>query len=245
MQLGFKDDHKVYHSIQYNSVDPYWLQLMKIEVVQGRLFSPGNTADKTTAAVVNEAFLKEFNLKYPVGKKLPGRFEQQIIGVVKDFNIESLHTKVKPMMLTISPDSVFRHTEDVSIMAPPQPRITIRVRPGRIAANINLLQQVWKDVAPNQDFDYKFLDESIAAQYEAEKRTNIIVKIASLLSIFMPVWVCWPRDVSRCPSYKGNWYTENTGSKNFTLVTLLAKDFIKLVSIAAGHRVSVGGVVYE
>ncbi len=107
VQLGFKDDHKVYHSIQYNSVDPYWLQLMKIEVVQGRLFSPGNTADKTTAAVVNEAFLKEFNLKDPVGKKLPGRFEQQIIGVVKDFNIESLHTKVKPMMLTISPDSVF------------------------------------------------------------------------------------------------------------------------------------------
>src|SRR5258706_7906440 len=80
VQLGFKDDHKVYHSIQYNSVDPYWLPLMKIEVVQGRIFSPGNTADRTTAAVVNEAFLKEFNLKDPIGKKLPGRFEQQIIG---------------------------------------------------------------------------------------------------------------------------------------------------------------------
>jgi len=183
--LGFTDNQKVYHSFQYNAVDPYWLQLMKIEVVQGRAFSPDNMADKTTAAIVNEAFLKEFNLKDPVGQKLPGKFEQQIIGIIKDFNMESLHTKVKPLMLTISPDSVFRRSENVEISAPPQPRITVRLRAGSMAASMHVLEQVWKEIAPNQDFNYKFLDESIAAQYETEKRTSIIVKIASLLSIFI------------------------------------------------------------
>jgi len=234
IELGFTDDQKVYHSFQYNAVDPYWLQLMKIEVVQGRLFSPDNTADKTTAAVVNEAFLKEFNLKDPIGKKLPGKFEQQIIGVVKDFNMESLHTKVKPLMLTIIPDSVFRRTENVSISAPPQPRITVRLRAGSIAANINILQKVWKDVAPNQDFDYKFLDESIAAQYETEKRTNIIVKIASLLSIFiacMGLFGLATLAVARRTKEIG--IRKILGAKISTLVALLAKDFVKLVGISA------------
>ncbi|MES1218362.1 MAG: ABC transporter permease, partial [Bacteroidota bacterium] len=45
VELGFTDDKKVYHSFQYNSVDPYWLKLMNVDVVQGRLFAAGNSAD--------------------------------------------------------------------------------------------------------------------------------------------------------------------------------------------------------
>jgi len=234
VELGFTDDQKVYHSFQYNSVDPYWLQLMKIEVVKGRLFSAGNSGDQSTAAVVNEAFLKEFNLTDPIGKKLPGKFEQQIIGVVRDFNMESLHTKVKPLMMTISPDSVFRHSENVSINQPPQPRITVRLRPGSFATAVHVLEEAWKKVAPNQDFDYKFLDESIAAQYETEKRTNMIVKIASLLSIFiacMGLFGLATLAVVRRTKEIG--IRKVLGASVPTLITLLSKDFIRLVGIAA------------
>ena len=234
VELGFTDNKKVYHSFDYNSVDPYFLQLMKIEVAEGRLFSRDNTGDKTTAAVVNEAFVKEFNLADPVGKKLPGKFEQQIIGVVKDFNIQSLHTKVRPLMMTISPDSVFRRSENVSINYPPQPRITVRLRAGNVAANINVLQKVWKEIAPAQDFDYKFLDESVASQYETEKRTNIIVKIASLLSVFiacMGLFGLATLAVTRRTKEIG--IRKVLGAKVSTLVALLAKDFIKLVGVAA------------
>jgi putative ABC transport system permease protein len=234
VELGFTDDKKVYHGFQYNSVDPYLLKLMNIETVQGRIFSADNPADINSAAVVNEAFVNEFNLKDPVGKKLPGKFEQQIIGVVKDFNFESLHTKVKPLLLTILPDSVFRRTENVSINLPPQPRITVRLRAGSVAANINTLEKVWTKIAPAQDFDYKFLDESIAAQYETEKRTNIIVKIASLLSIFiacMGLFGLATLAVTRRTKEIG--IRKVLGAKVSTLVTLLAKDFIKLVGVAA------------
>jgi putative ABC transport system permease protein len=232
--LGFTDDKKVYHDFQYNSVDAYWLKMMNIETVQGRLFSADNPADIGSSAIVNEAFVKEFNLQNPVGKKLPGKFDQQVIGVIKDFNFESLHTKVKPLMLTILPDSVFRRVENVSINLPPQPRITVRMKAGSVAANINILQQVWKDIAPAQDFDYKFLDESIAARYETEKRTNIIVKIASMLSVFiacMGLFGLATLAVARRTKEIG--IRKVLGAKVSTLVVLLAKDFVKLVGIAA------------
>jgi putative ABC transport system permease protein len=232
--LGFTDDKKVYHSFQYNSVDPYWLQLMNVKPVAGRLFMPENAADVTSSAIVNDAFLKEFDIKDPVGKKLPGKFEQQIIGVVEDFNYESLHTKVKPLLLTIMPDSVFRRTENVSINAPPQPRITVRLRAGNVAANMNVLQKVWKEIAPAQDFDYTFLDESIAAQYEAEKRTNVIVKIASLLSVFiacMGLFGLATLAVTKRTKEIG--IRKVLGAKISSLVALLAKDFVQLVGIAA------------
>ncbi|MGC4035887.1 MAG: ABC transporter permease [Chitinophagaceae bacterium] len=233
VELGFTDDKKVYHSFQYNSVDPYWLQMMGIKATQGRLFSADNTADVGSAAVVNEAFIKEFNITDPIGKKLPGKFEQQIIGVVKDFNFESLHTPVKPLLLTILPDSVFRRTENVSINLPPQPRITVRLQAGSIAANMNVLEKAWKEVAPAQDFDYKFLDESIATQYETERRTNVIIKIASILSIFiacMGLFGLATLAVTRRTKEIG--IRKVLGASVPTLIALLAKDFVQLVGIA-------------
>jgi len=232
--LGFTDEKKVYHSFQYNAVDPYWLPLMKIEAVQGRLFSANNPGDEATAAVVNEAFLQEFHLTDPIGKKLPGKFEQQIIGVVRDFNMESLHTKVKPLMMTISPDSVFRRTENVSINQPPQPRISVRLRAGNLATGVHVLQEAWKKVAPNQDFDYRFLDESIEAQYEAEKRTNLIVRIASLLSIVIAcLGLFGLATLAVVRRTKEIGIRKVLGANVTSLVALLSRDFIKLVSIAA------------
>ncbi len=71
-ELGFTDDKKVYKSFQYNSIDPHFIPAMQIKMAMGRAFNPGNTADLSTAAIVNEAFVKEFGLTSPIGKKLPG-----------------------------------------------------------------------------------------------------------------------------------------------------------------------------
>src|SRR6185436_5719492 len=79
----------------------------------------------------------------------------------------------------------FRRINDISFSAPPQPRVSVRLRAGNLVANLNTLKQVWKTVAPDQEFEYRFLDETIAAQYLQEQRTATLVKIASLLSIFI------------------------------------------------------------
>lgn len=233
-EIGFTDDKRIYHSFQYNSVDAHFLKAMNVQVAQGRLFSPDNAADATTGAIVNEAFINEFGLKDPIGKKLPGPFDQQIIGVVKDFNFESLHNKVRPLLITIQVDSILSRTENVSFNASPQPRISVRLKPGNLSANLEILESTWKKVAPTQDFAYRFLDEAIEAQYEQEKRTSTIVQIASALSVFiacMGLFGLVTLSVNRRTKEIG--IRKVLGANISSIVHLLSKDFLKPVIIAA------------
>ncbi len=232
--LGFTDDKKVYKSFQYNMVDEHFLPAMGIKVISGRGFDGQNPADLTTAAVVNEAFVKEFALGDAVGKKLPGKFDQQIIGVVKDFNYESLHTRVNPLMMTMKIDSIVRRTENISINAAPQPRISVRMKAGNLAANVELLRQAWKKIEPGQDFEYQFLDESVGAQYQQEQRTSTIVRLASALSIFiacMGLFGLATLTVVRRTKEIG--IRKVLGASIPHIVGLLSKDFVRLIIVAA------------
>ena len=180
--IGYSDDKNVYRNFQFNAIDPYFLKTMKIQMAEGRDFSADNPADYTSSMIVNEAMVKMFGWKDAVGKKLPGRIEQQIIGVVKDFNYQSLHTTIQPLAMVIKPDTFFRRINDINFSAPSQPRISVRLKTGNLAASLGTLKQVWKAVAPDQEFEYRFLGETVAAQYRQEQRTATIVKIASGLS---------------------------------------------------------------
>jgi putative ABC transport system permease protein len=234
VEIGFTDDKKVYHSFQFNAVDQEFLNTMKIEVSKGRGFSKDNPADITSSALVNEAFINEFGLTDPIGTKLPGPFDQQIIGVVKDFNYMSLHNKIRPLMMVIKPDSVLSRTENISFNLPPQPRVSVRLKAGDLSKGLAALKKAWTSIAPNQDFEYKFLDETIAAQYHAEQRTNSIVKIASGLSIFiacMGLFGLATLAVTRRTKEIG--IRKVLGANVSGIVGLLAKDFVKLIIIAA------------
>jgi putative ABC transport system permease protein len=232
--LGFTNEKKEYKSFQYNVVDPYFIKSMNIKVKEGRAFDQATTSDFSDAAVVNEAFVKEFGLTDPIGKKLPGRFDHHIIGVVSDFNFQSLHTPVDPLLLTLSPDSIFRRTENIGFAFSPQPRISARMKAGNVSGNISVLKAAWEKVAPNRDFEYKFLDESIVTQYAAEQRTSTIVKIASGLSIFiacMGLFGLATLTVVRRRKEIG--IRKVLGADVSNIVKLLSKDFAKLVIIAA------------
>jgi len=234
VQLGYADEKKQYQSLQYNAVDPYFIPAMGIRVIEGRNFTPGNSADLYSTALVNEAYLKAFNITDPIGKKLPGPFPQQIIGVVKDFNFESLHTKIQPLVLSCNADSLMKHSSDVMFSAPPQPRISILLKAGNLSNNISVLKQVWASVAPGQDFDYKFLDEAVAAQYQQEQRTNVIVQIASGLSIFIACMGLFGlATLAVVKRVKEIGIRKVMGASVSNIVRLLSVDFVMLVLIAA------------
>ncbi|TVZ58347.1 putative ABC transport system permease protein [Flavobacteriaceae bacterium MAR_2010_105] len=232
--LGFTNEMKAYRSFQYNSVDANFIEAMDIEVKEGRAFNEQITSDVTNAAVVNEAFVELFGLKDPIGKKLPGPFQQEIIGVVKDFNFQSLHTPVSPLLMTMKPDSVFRKTENIGMAFAPQPRISVRMEAGGLSNNIKVLEEAWKQVAPNQDFVNTFLDASIEAQYKAEARTSTIVKIASGLSIFiatMGLFGLVTLILSRRKKEIG--IRKVLGAKVISIIKLISMDFALLILIAS------------
>ena len=233
VDLGFKDDKKQYHTIQYNEVDRRFVEAMQIRILQGRDLSGNNAADTNNSILVNETLVKEFGLKDPVGQRF-GVFSQRIVGVMKDFNYESLHTKVRPVVLSLQFDTVARQTSDQSFANAPQPRISVRLRAGDLAADIALLKKAWTAVAPRKEFEYHFLDDRIAAAYEAEQKSASVVRIASGLSIFiacMGLFGLATLTVSRRTKELG--VRKVLGAGTFRLVRLLSKDFIMLVGIAA------------
>jgi putative ABC transport system permease protein len=183
--LGYTDDQKTYRNLQFNVIDPDFLNALKIPLLRGRNFAPDNTADKYGSIIVNESLVKEYGWKDPIGKKLPGHYEERIIGVTKDFNYESLHTKVKPLVLALSPDSIFKYSEDISFSNSPQPRVSVRMKAGSPSANIEVLKKAWLAVAPGQEFEFHFLDAVISDQYKQEQRTAAIIKLSSALAVFI------------------------------------------------------------
>ena len=232
--LGFTNKKKEYKSFQYNLVDANFIKTMGIKMKEGREFDPAKTSDLYNAAIVNESFVKTFALDNPVGKKLPGRFQQEIIGVVKDFNFQSLHTPVSPLLLTVKMDSVIPKSENVSFFFDPEPRISIRMKAGSISQNVKLLKDVWEQVAPNQDFENTFLDDSVEAQYKAEVRTSTIVKIGSALSVFiamMGLFGLVTLILARRKKEIG--IRKVLGAKVIGIVKLISLDFAKLMLISA------------
>lgn len=234
IHLDYKDNHGQIRDFLYNSVDANFVPTMGIKIVSGRNFAQDNTMDVAGTALVNETFIKTFNITDPIGKKLPGPFPQIIVGVMKDFNYESLHGKIQPLILSGEAKALMKFANDVNVNAPPQPRISVRLSAGSLSSNIDLLKKAWAVAAPGQDLDYNFLDDTIAAQYRQEQRSSLVVRIASGLSVFIACMGLFGlATITVARRVKEIGVRKVLGAGVGTIVQLLSVDFVKLVLIAA------------
>jgi putative ABC transport system permease protein len=136
--------------------------------------------------------------------------------------------------MLVKPDSFYRRVENINFSAASQPRISVLLKPGNLSANIEALKEAWHTVAPAQEFEYRFLDESIALQYQQELRAASIIKIASALSIFiacMGLFGLATLTVVRRTREIG--IRKVLGASVGSIVRLLSKEFLILVVIAA------------
>lgn len=138
-----------------------------------------------SAVLVNEAFVREFGLKNVIGSAVPGFPGKRIRGVIKDFNVESLHAPVKSLLLATDFDAIAGIADGMLIRNALQPRVAVRLQPGDLHSQMSQLATIWKDVQPGQSFDYQFLDRAIQSQYLEDERTRLIADIAGVLSIFV------------------------------------------------------------
>ena len=157
--------------------DENFAETYKLKLKQGRFFSVEHPSD-TASIVVNEALTKAFGVKNIVGKYLvfPGdvqTFAYQIIGVVKDFNYESLHKEIRPIVIRLYPERGFGQF------------VSVRIAPNNYQSTISFLQNTWKKYAGNEAFEYNFLDKDLANLYLNEQHTSNIATIFSVLAIFI------------------------------------------------------------
>ena len=157
--------------------DPHFVDTYQIEMAAGRYFEEGRQSDQQTV-VINETAVKDLGVTDPVGKQIvalgPTREQEQaftIIGVMKDFHFESLHSEIRPLIaLLYGPNNRGRF-------------VSVRVNSEGIRETMAFLESTWRRFAGSQAFEYEFFDDHFSKIYRAEERTGQIFFAFSLLAI--------------------------------------------------------------
>ncbi|MGC4035909.1 MAG: ABC transporter permease [Chitinophagaceae bacterium] len=167
-------------SVNAMPVDIDFIKTLGMHIVAGRDFMNADFALHDTANdyknyrntyILNEKAAKEFGWtpEQALGKIVRKGAQGEVVGVVKDFHFESLHSPIGPMVLFL----------DTSMVR----QIFIKIKGNNIAATLGGIEKTWKERISWKPFDYHFLDEDFNALYNTEQRTAKIFALFSGLAI--------------------------------------------------------------
>ncbi len=158
--------------IAWMAVDYGFLETLGIKLAAGRDFSREYASDAGQAYILNESAVRELgwtSSTEALGRAFKIVEKGTIVGVVKDFNFDSLHSAIEPLALCL--------------YEPALERLYVRLRPERMAETVAGIQRIWRDMAPRQEFSYAFLDEEFDALYKAEARLGRVFAYVTAASI--------------------------------------------------------------
>jgi len=213
-----KDGREV--EVYQNRVDYDFFKTMGIEVVQGRTFSPEFATD-TEGVVVNEKLLKELGIEDPLGKPLKGYYiPLTIIGVVRNYVFEDFRHSILPALHHNKPNWGIS-------------QILVRISPENISGTLSLLEKAWKEIQPNKPFLYSFLDDTMEAMYNEEKRWGAIVGYSSALAVIIAcMGIFGLTSIAVNCRIKEIGIRKVLGASVTQIIDILIREFIWLVGIA-------------
>lgn len=187
LNISFEDENEEEHDFFFNTVEANYIKTMGMNIVEGRDFEIGNEADRRRSIIVNQAFVKVYNLTNPIGKRLPNDefADHEIIGVVEDFNFASLHMPVEPLILAYNPRIAFSGARGINLNSDPTPKVAIRVSAYNLQSALPMIEERWNEAYPGEPFDYHFIDEQLENQYSAEQNLGKLVTTAAILAILI------------------------------------------------------------
>ncbi|HEY5465023.1 MAG TPA: ABC transporter permease [Hanamia sp.] len=217
-------DNEIMRTQEYN-VDENYIPTFEMKMIQGRNFSK-NFATDSTAMIINEAAAKAFgwNDMTAVGKTIVRENSTRgtnvpfhVIGVVKDFNFQSLHEPITPLLMTLDPDW----------------GLIFKVKTADIQGLLSTMKLKWNQFNTGEPFTFTFMNDLYNKTYAAEQNTGTILNIFAWLTILV---ACL--GLFGLATYTAEQRTKEIGIRkvlgaSVTSVTkMLSKDFIKLVFIS-------------
>jgi ABC-type antimicrobial peptide transport system permease subunit len=205
--------------------NPEYFSIYQLPLKAGKLFSPSDT---TREYVVNEAFTKAFGFKQPedaIGRLIEANETNlPITGVVKDFHTKSTHSAITPL--------AFSSAQNRSYML----HISLKSQdgaPGQWKKTLAQIEQSYKALYPDDNFNFKFFDEAIAAFYKKEQDINRLLTWSAALCIFIScLGLLGLVMYTTQARTKEIGIRKVLGAKVAQLVALLSKDLVLLVLIA-------------
>lgn len=204
-------------------VDESFLDLFEIPLVAGRGLSTAFSTDSTGSVLLNESAVRAIGWtpEAAIGKSFNG---SHVVGVVQDFHFQPMDQRIEPMCIR------FRHPNNQWMR---NGYLSVKLEADGQDKTLNHILAVLKKVAPKTPFQYQFLDQSYAQQYDAESRLGRAFNLFTFLALFI---ACM--GLFGLVSYQIVQRTRELGIRKvlgapaLKLVTLLSRDFVKLVVIA-------------
>jgi len=208
-------------------VDEDYLNTMGMSLAKGRNFSK-QLANDSLAIIINETAARMLGYTNdPLDKKLyravgvpnqPTMKEYHVIGVVKDFNFSSLRDNITPVVMLLGED---------------KGALSIKVNSANLTSFIAQAERKWNALSPNQHFEYSFMDEDFNAAYRTEQHTGTLFLCFTTLAV---VIACL--GLFSLAAYAAEQRNKEIGIRKVlgasitNIVSMLSKDFIKLVLIS-------------
>jgi hypothetical protein len=201
-----------------------FVQTLGLELKEGRLLSSDYSTDEQQAYVVNEQFVKEYQLEAPIGQEMKFMSDDQygrIVGVIKDFHFTGLEDAINPLVMTAKTN------------LDPYAYAIFKISTADISRTVEAIQKEWANIEPDHPVRYAFLDETFAAQYRENENFRRIIIYATSLTIFIAML-----GLFGLSSFMAEQRTKEIGVRKvlgagvLKLVVLLVKDFLLLVLLA-------------
>ncbi|GGA94185.1 ABC transporter permease [Puia dinghuensis] len=221
------DNPQTGRRVQLNYVDYDYSSTLGLQMAAGRLFSRDFPADSSGRIILNESAVKAFGFATPqaaIGAWVNSAFQGmtnrfEVIGVVRDFHFEDLHT-------TVAPYALLRNRSMNSYLI-------VHARPGAPGPLLSSLGAAWHKVDPDEPFEYSFLDEDFQKNYAAEERLSAMIGYFTVMAILIScLGLFGLASFSAEQRIREIGIRKVLGASVAGIVMLLSKDFLKLVGIA-------------
>ncbi|GGA98087.1 ABC transporter permease [Puia dinghuensis] len=207
------------------NVDEHYIPTLGMQMVKGRDFAPRDFPTDSVGIILNEAAVQLLGLKDPVNETLyrPGDnfrpMPMHVIGVVKDFNFNSMHEKVGPLVMQLG--------DNRGMMA-------VRLLPGTASSLPQRIEDRWRSIAHGVPFSYTFMDNDFDHLYHAEQQTGQVFITFALFAILIAcLGLLGLVTYAAEQRMKEIGIRKVLGARVGTIVGLLSKDFARLVFIAS------------
>ena len=212
-------------NVHNKSGDENFINLYGIKLLAGRNILPSDTLREI---LINETYAKTIGFKdagEAVGQYvLLDKLKLPIVGVVADFHAQSLHNAIEPVF--IGSENKFARTISLKIAAPDKQTASVK-------ATLAKIEKEYEALYPDQKFSYAFFDETIAHFYDNEQKTATIVRLATTLAIFIScLGLIGLVAFTVTQRTKEIGIRKVLGASVASIVSLLSKDFLKLVLLA-------------
>jgi len=215
---GLEEDHIV--GVYF--ADHEHVEVLGYELVKGRNFSRDFPSD-STAMLVNQVVVDEMGWEEPIGEKLisydgPQPLELEVVGVLKDFNFESLHANVRPILILLGNFG--------NVMS-------VRFKMDDPKEAISLIEGKWKDFVPEEPFEFSFLDETFDEMYRSEQRLGTLFSTFTILAILIAcLGLFGLAAFTTDQRTKEIGIRKAMGASGFIIARLMSTEFMKYILIA-------------